>query len=50
MNVGSYIRLYDTFVGDVTPTNLRNYIRQFHVIDECTGPGGRAHVSPYVIG
>jgi hypothetical protein len=27
--------IYDTFIGDVVPTNIRDYVHLFHITDEC---------------
>jgi hypothetical protein len=35
-------------VGDVTLINIRNYVRMFYIIDECTRPEGCVHVAPYI--
>jgi hypothetical protein len=36
------------FVSDKTLTNIMDYIRRFHITDECTGARGHSHVSSYV--
>jgi hypothetical protein len=36
------------FIGDMTPTNIWDYVRRFHANDERTGPRVCGHVSPYV--
>jgi hypothetical protein len=28
--------IYDTFVGEVAPTNISNYVHRFHITDEHT--------------
>jgi hypothetical protein len=32
----------------VAPTNIRCYVCQFHITDECTGVRGRDHVTLYI--
>jgi hypothetical protein len=32
------------FIGDVTPTNIRDYVRQCHITDERTGAWGRGQL------
>jgi hypothetical protein len=29
------------FIGDMAPTNIRDYVHRFHIIDEYIGPKGR---------
>jgi hypothetical protein len=54
MNVRSYPQIYYTFIGDVEPMNISDYVHQFHVIDERTGEltwwPGRSHMTYMFIG